>query len=45
MSSLLIVVVRDISARNSQTGVDAGGDSKKVKRAQDSHAAFPNIVT
>ena len=45
MRSLLIVVVRDSSAKNSQIGSDASGDSKKVKSAQLIQAALPNMVT
>ena len=45
MRSLLIVVVRDSSAKNSQIGSDASGDSKKVKSAQLIQLAFAHIVT
>ncbi len=45
MRSLFIVVVRDSSARKSQTGREAAGDSKKVNSAQLIQAALPNMVT
>src|SRR3990167_7638096 len=45
IKSLFIVVVLESSARKSQTGRAALGDSKKVKRDQLIQAAFPNIVT
>jgi len=43
--SLFIVVVRESSAKRSQTDKDALGDSKKVNKAQLIQAAFPNMVT
>lgn len=45
IKSLLMVVVRDNSAKKSQIGGEAEGDSKKVKRAQLIQAALPNMVT
>ena len=45
MRSLFMVVVRDSSAKKSQTGSEAAGDSKKVNKAQLIQAAFPNMVT
>ena len=40
-----MVVAFEISARNSQIGRVAGGDSKNVKSDQLIQEAFPNIVT
>lgn len=45
IKSLLMVVVRESSAKKSQTGTVALGDSKKLKRAQLIQEALPNIVT
>src|SRR3989344_7210132 len=43
--SLFIVVALETSAKKSQTGSDAFGDSKKVYKDQLIQAALPNIVT
>ena len=45
IKSLLIVVVLDISAKNIKTGMEAGGDSKKVNKAQLIQVALANMVT
>jgi len=45
MRSLLMVMTRESWAKKSQVWVVRGGDSKKVKRAQESQAVVANMAT